>query len=90
MNRIKIFRILLIIETIFLLISSFIPYSSPLDPIFFFPRPGDIEHSIAYFIYGFLICGSFNLKRRILYSGIIGGLFGILNEVIQSFVPKIL
>lgn len=89
---------LAIAETIVLLWFSFIP-SISFVPSGGFLRLGDLEHFVAYSVYGFLWSGGFAVfnkirkkeKNRILFSLVlplaIGSLVGALCETIQFFVP---
>lgn len=88
MDKKTIFILLLIAESITLLYLSTVPYleSIPISQLVFL-RPGDLEHSIAYLIYGFLAFSSFRFGKKWYLAGIIASFFGILNEAIQAFTP---
>jgi VanZ family protein len=90
-KRFHIYLFLAILETGFLIYFSFLPSVSIARPAFIF-RLGDIEHFVAYFVYGFLLNRVFryyvnSIRKVIILSFVIGVLVGGLNETIQFFVP---
>jgi len=93
-NKFYIFLLLVITETIALLWLSFFPAVPAVRTGIF--RLGDLEHLIAYAVYGFLLNRilSYNnkaRKRQLLFAVIlpfaIGSLVGGVCETIQLFVP---
>lgn len=80
-------------ETIALVWFSFLPsveFARTGAPL----RPGDLEHFVAYGVYGFLLSrlfGHFAGRRKFLFTLIlplaVGSLVGLTCETIQLFVP---
>lgn len=93
LDRIKFYAYLFLAsaETFVLLYFSFLPSIVTTEPIFWF-RPGDMEHLIAYLIYGLLLSGVFSRFSKskwvtILDAVLIGCAVGVICETIQMFVP---
>jgi len=93
-NRFYIFLSLVIAETITLLWLSFLPSVPAVRTGIF--RLGDLEHLIAYAVYGFLLNRVFSYnsrtkKQQLLFAVIlpfaVGSLVGGVCETIQLFVP---
>jgi len=85
-NRIQIARALVLLESAVILFFSFQSIAvMPAGPL----RTGDIEHLVAYFVYGSLLYLSALKpgKRALLAALLTGSLFGLLNEIIQGFLP---
>lgn len=83
--------ILFVAESVFLFYMSLQPgYAVPSFHIPFF-RPGDMEHFLAYLVYGFLGYKTFSLKcspqESLMISLVVCGLFGGFTEGIQAYVP---
>lgn len=92
--REKIALILLLVETITLLYLAVLPYGiSFIEPVGIrYLRPSDIEHTIAFAVWGVLFVLTFNNsipnKRNLYLLGIIGAaLLGIWCETLQFFIP---
>jgi len=82
---------LFVAESAFLIYMAFQPGYAV--PTFHFPflRGGDLEHFLAYLVYGFLGFRTFSLRfgsrKSLLASLLFCSLFGGLTEGIQAFVP---
>jgi VanZ family protein len=80
---------LVIAETLVLLWYSFVPAIDFVRTGF--TRLGDLEHLIAYVVYGFLlqrVLGYFfSRKRSLVLSFVIGSLVGGFCEIVQYFLP---
>jgi VanZ family protein len=88
-KKCRIYFVFVILETIGLVCFSFIPSIGFIRTVL---RLGDLEHFIAYAVYGFLVnralvCFACNNKRNILIAAMAGSLVGGLCETIQFFVP---
>lgn len=78
-------------ESAALLYFSFQPsHMVPVTENIFF-RTGDIEHFLVYFVYGMLlytVIGKYGATRKTVFTSLIlGSCFGLINEIMQGFVP---
>lgn len=86
--RKRILAFLIVLETVVLLYLSFQP-SPPVAPRVFL-RAGDLEHIIAYLVYGgmwALLLRDMDFKKRLLVAVVVGSALGVSSELIQGFVP---
>lgn len=90
-NTSYLFPVLFAAESAFLLYMALQPGYA--IPSFHFPffRGGDLEHFLAYLVYGFLGYRTFSLKfiprQSLLISLAFCAMFGALTEGLQAFVP---
>lgn len=88
-RKFYVFLFLAIAETLLLLWFSFLPGVDLI--VTGFLRVGDLEHFLAYGIYGFLLGNLFryftNNKKAILFSFLVGSAVGGISEGIQLFLP---
>ena len=91
--REHIFGIILFAESVFLVYMALLPSGAvPSAPGFLFLRGGDLEHFIAYVIYGFLMertLGSMKIiKNRYAKALVLASFFALGTELLQAFVPS--
>ncbi len=89
-RKLYVFLMLVAAETVFLIAFSFLPSVPTVRTGFF--RIGDIEHFIAYLIYGLLLSRALSYsgrgRRMVLIVPVIAGVvLGVSCEAIQFFVP---
>ncbi|MBI4019911.1 MAG: VanZ family protein [Candidatus Aenigmarchaeota archaeon] len=91
MERLAVYRALLLLETAALLATSALP-SVPQTPDVGLPgfREGYYIHFFAYFVYGLLAATAFRKSRKnlIFAAVIIGAGVGLAAEIIQFFTPN--
>ena len=93
MNKKHVYYFLLLLESLILIYMSLQPsYYVPTIPGFLIFRSGDIEHLIAYIIYGFLMERSLlNMgvkKHRYMLAIFLASAFAAGTELIQALVPN--
>jgi glycopeptide antibiotics resistance protein len=88
-KKCRLYLALAVLETTGLVCFSFLPFIGFVRTGL---RLGDLEHFIAYAVYGFLVnrthsCLAPDSKRKILIAAVAGSLVGGLCETIQFFLP---